>query len=355
MAYTTIDDPSAHFQSAVWSGTGSALSVTFGGNSDMQPDMVWVKNRTVSSDHRLSDSVRGTSSHLVPNDSAAIDTSSTALTAFNSDGFSVGSEQSYSKSGSSHVGWGWKAGGSTSTNTAGSLDSTTSVNTTAGFSIVTWTGNGSAETIGHGLGSIPKTVIVKRLNAVEHWQVYHANVGGTKYLQLSTNDAEATASSRWANSAPTANVFYVGGHASTNADGSTYVAYCWAEKKGYSKFGIYTGNGAASDGPMTYLGFRPSYLIIKTNSHADDWRLLDDKRSSTGPSNPIDKHLYAHTSGTEAGSSTDGVPDGVDFLSNGFKIRQATNGLNRSGGTYIYMAWAASPFVNSNGIPTTAF
>ena len=354
MAYTTIDDPSVYFQTAIWSGTGSALSVTFDGNSDMQPDMVWVKNRTTASDHRLSDSVRGTSSHLVPNDDAAIDTSSTALTAFNSDGFSVGSEQSYSKSGSNHVGWGWKAGTSftndASSTSIGTIDSTGSVNNDSGFSIVSYTGNATDNaSVKHGLNTAPKMVIIKDLSDTSTWGVWHQSLtnGGYK-LTLNTTAAQADDSAFIGGgdrAIPTSSVFFLGSGGGGNGANAN-IAYCFAEKQGYSKFGSYTGNGNA-DGTFVYTGFKPAFVMVKRTDATNYWFMFDNKRSSSG-SNPTDKELYANDAAAEDTSAR------FDFLSNGFKNRISSAGSNASGGTYIYMAFAESPFISSSSVPTTA-
>ena len=360
MAYTDIDKPSDYFETKLYTGNGGTLNVT---GLDFAPNWVWIKSRTSTRVHCLFDTVRGATKRLQTNEADTEYTTSNSLTGFNSDGFSLGSYNQSNEGSASFASWNWKAGTSftndASSTGIGSIDSAGSVNTDAGFDIVSYTGNATGgRTIAHSLSAVPKMMIVKNRDADIKWAVYHASntaAPGTDHLKLNANDATADDDSTWNDTVPTSSVFSVGGSTSTNGDGTAYIAYLFADVKGYSNFGIYTGNGSASDGPVAHLGFRPAFLIIKNNSHADDWRLFDDKRSTTGPSNPIDKHIYAHTSGAEAASSTNGVPDGVDFLSNGFKIRQATNGLNRDGGTYIYMAWAASPFVNSNGIPTTAF
>jgi len=350
MAYTTIDDPTAYFQTAIWSGTGSALSVTFDGNSDMQPDLVWVKNRTTASDHRLSDSVRGTSSHLVPNDDAAIDTSSTALTAFNSDGFSVGSEQSYSKSGSNHVGWGWKAGTSftndASSTSIGSIDSAGSVSDISGFSIVSFTGTGSNGTIKHGLSTAPNLFIIKRLDADNDFRIgSSALTNFVKHVNLNTTAAESDLAVAFNSTGPTTSVFSVGTSISVNASGGTYIAYCFSSIKGYSKFGSYPGNGNAN-GPFIFLGFKPAFIMIKGYAGTDNWIMVDNKRSGFNSEN---EHLDANNSDVESDGSGN-----IDFLSNGFKIRSTFSSMNYATGKYLYMAFAEQPFVTSTGVPATA-
>jgi hypothetical protein len=350
MAYTTIDDPSAYFQTAIWSGTGSALSVTFDGNSDMQPDMVWVKNRTTSSDHRLSDSVRGTSSHLVPNDAAAIDTSSTALTAFNSDGFSVGSEQSYSKSGSNHVGWAWKAGTSFTNDASGTgigtIDSAGSVNTDAGFSITKFTADGNNLTAAHGLGVAPTMIITKNLSISKNWSVYHSSLGAGKAIFLNVTDVADTDNTYWNNTAPTSTTLSYGTWSGNN-NGNEIIAYCFAEKKGYSKVGSYTGNGNA-DGTFVYTGQKSAFIMIKASSRVGTWNMYDVKRSTF---NNVDDFITANTPDAE---TTGNTYQNIDILSNGFKCRGTGTGTNESGSTYIYMAFAENPFVTSTGVPATA-
>ena len=344
MAYTDIDNPTDFFRIKLYNGNNNPQNIAWDEtDTNMAPDWLWIKSRTGNTvfSHVLGDSVRGGGKYLVSDTTAAEVSNNNVIKTFNTNGFSVGGATFVSEGSRTYVAWGWKE------------------TATAGFDIVSYTGNATGgRTIAHSLSAVPATMIIKNRDAAVKWAVYHHKntaAPGTDHLKLNSNDATADDDSTWNDTAPTSSVFSVGGSTSTNGDGTAYIAYLFADVKGYSNFGIYTGNGSASDGPVAHLGFRPAFLIIKNNSHADDWRLFDDKRSTTGPSNPIDKHIYAHTSGAEAASSTNGVPDGVDFLSNGFKIRQATNGLNRDGGTYIYMAWAASPFVNSNGIPTTAF
>ena len=332
MAYTTIDDPSAHFQTAIWNGTGSALSVTFDGNSDLEPDMVWVKNRNLASDHRLTDSVRGTSAHLVPNGTDAEDSSSTALTAFNSDGFSVGNEQSYSRSGDTHVGWGWKE------------------SATAGFDIVSFTTSGDDENFSHSLGVKPELIIFKARASSGNWAVlgeFAETTFNNKYMVLNLTDAQGSDGSY---SNPTASQFSTSNNVAVD---STHIAYLFRSVQGFSKIGFYTGNGSATAGPMVYLGFRPAFVLTKKIDGADDWRIFDNKRSSSG-FNPVDKHIYPYSNGAEASSSTNSLPDGFDFLSTGFKILQASAGINGDGGKYLYMAFAEHPLVTSTGIPTTA-
>ena len=239
-------------------------------------------------------------------------------------------------------------------NFSGTTQSNISPNTTSGFSIVNYTGTGSNATIGHGLGSTPKIVFYKNLaNGSENWFVYSSEIGATKYLQLSSTVAETTSAGYFNNTDPTSSVLNVGTANGTNQNTNSIIAYCFTEKQGYSKIGSYIGNGAASDGTFSYTGFKPAFILLKSTG-VNDWRLIDDKRSSSGGSNAVDKYLYAQSAATEGTSSTGGVPDQIDFLSNGFKIRQASAGINGSGQEYIYMAFAENPFTSSAGTPVTA-
>ena len=356
MAYTTIDDPTEYFETTLFTGNGSTQNIT---GLNFQPDWIWYKRRNSTNHHRLIDSVRGSNKNLAADLTNAENTESTYVTSFNSDGWSIGSNTDINASNDTIVAWAWKAGGSASSNSDGSITSSVSASTDAGFSIVSYTGTGSNATVGHGLGVAPKWIIAKSRDASENWVVFHKSLnssGAGTYIYLNTTAAAGGGGSNTSifnNTAPTSSVFSIGTDGNINNSSDDYIAYCFAEKKGYSKFGSYTGNGHASDGPYIYLGFRPAIVITKKTDGADDWRIFDNKRSSSG-FNPVDKHIYPYSSGAEASSSTNSVPDGFDFLSNGFKIRQASAGINASGGAYIYMAFAENPFVNSNGVPTNA-
>ena len=354
MAYTTIDDPSAYFQIALYTGNQTARSITNDGNSDLQPDWVWDKNRTTSGyNHNLYDSTRGTGKQLRSNTTDAEITQAQGLTAFNSDGFSLGTDDSSNKTSSEYVAWQWKAnGGTTASNTDGSITSTVQANTTAGFSIVTYTGTGSNATVGHGLGATPKFVVVKnRDSAGNSWFTHLTNIlsDDGKILFLNNQDGESTNATAFNSTAPTSSVFSVGTNTGTNANTDNYVAYCFAEKQGYSKFGVYTGNGN-TDGPFIYTGFKPAWVLFKrTNGGSQNWFILDNKRDDG--LNPRNSYLMPNQSSAEdANNST----VDTDFLSNGFKLRATTGALNGNGDTYIYMCFASSPFVSSEGVPTTA-
>ena len=294
MAYTTIDKPSDYFNTALWTGTGAARNITDFGHDT---DWVWIKSRANTYNHRLVDSVRGATKSLYSDSTSAESTESAGVTGFITDGVSLGGDTGVNFSGN-YVGWSWVAGGTASSNTDGTLTTSVSANTTAGFSIATYTGNKtSGATIGHGLGVVPSMVIIKNRTAgTDHWLVYHKDIGNTKFLYFSLTNAELTSSQAWNNTTPDSSVVTLGNSDLVNGSSENLVAYCFAEKKGYSKFGSYTGNGVG--------------VTALTNN--------------------------------------------IDIVSNGFKQRTDTGYNNQSGQTYIYMAIAENPFTTSTGIPTTA-
>ena len=348
--YTTIDDSSKNFQVDLYTGTGSSLSPTFDGNSAMQPDFVWIKDRSAVADHALYDSSRGVQKQLESNTTAAGTTESTGLTAFGSDGFTVGGLAQVNTSSDTYVAWGWKANSGTRTtftesgaNPGGGYQ----VNTTAGFSIVDYTGTGSAGTISHGLTVAPEVIIVKNRGATEDWCVYHhKNTAApeTDFLKLNTDAATADATV-WNDTAPTTSVFSVGTDADVNSDGVTYIAYCWAEVQGYSKFGGYTGNGDAN-GTFVYTGFKPAFVMFKRTSGTRNWVIIDNKRDIY---NVATIRLFP-----DSDDDDNALANLVDFTSNGFKPRNTNVITNGSGDTYIYMAFAENPFTTSGGVPVTA-
>ena len=350
MAYTTIDNPELFFQTVLWTGNGSSSrSITLDGSEDMQPDWTWIKSRTGSEStqqHYLYDSVRGATKYLQSSTLNAEGTKSNGLSAFASDGFTVGDDNANNASSSTYVAWNWKAGGSASSNGNGSITSSVSVSTDAGFSIVSYTGTGSNATVGHGLGAVPSMIITKaRTPSGRSWGVYHASLGNTKNLYLDGNDAVSTGGTFWNSTTPTSSVFSVGTAGDSNGSTYTLIAYCFAEKKGYSKFGSYTGNDNA-DGTFIYTGFAPAWVMIKRTNSTNDWLILDRKRNTI---NPSDERLLANSSNAASTANTM-----VDFLSNGFKPRSTYGGINGASDNFIYMAFAESPFVNSNGIPNNA-
>ena len=348
MSYTNgLDNPELYFQTKLYTGNGGTQSITLDGSENMQPDWVWIKCRSAVEGHSLFDSVRGVQKSINSDTTSTEAASSNYLTAFGTDGFSVGSSGLVNANSETYVSWNWKAGGSASSNSDGSITSSVSANTTAGFSIVSWTGTGSATTLGHSLGAIPKWYLVKnRSTGSTSWRTYHTSIGATKFMALEENYAEASASSVFNNTEPTSSVFSVGTDTGANNSGDSLIAYVFAEKKGYSKFGSYTGNGNA-DGTFVYTGFKPAWIVLKNVSNAQNWYMYDNKRSDFNLSND---HIYADLNNAETADSS----HGIDILSNCFKIRTSNDGWNGSGENYIYMAFAESPFVTSTGIPTTA-
>ena len=345
MAYTTIDDPSAYFQCMLYTGTRANLNVTFDGNSDMSPNLVWVKDRTNTNNQIMFDSVRGINKAILPNAANAETTYTDSVTAFNSDGFTLGDddEGQCNVDGNACASWNWKANGAGSANTDGSISSTVSANTTSGFSIVSYTGTGSAATVGHGLGVAPKMIFNRTISAAKNWITYHASLGATKFVELDTTDAAATSSDKFNNTEPTSTVFSIESSSQNNTSGGTCLAYCFAEKQGYSKFGSYTGNGNA-DGNFIYLGFKPAFILLKGTANTENWSMYDNKRTGFN----VDNNVLAPND-----SAAELTDDNIDLLSNGFKIRRQT-GLLNDAQNYIYMAFAESPFVTSTGVPATA-
>jgi len=330
---STITNGAAYMAATTYTGTGSARSVTGVG---FQPDFVWIKERSSTSGHALFDVVRGVQKRLVSNTTDAEDTSAQLLTAFNSDGFSVGTDGAINENTQTYIGWQWKANGTGVTNTNGSITSTVSVGATQGFSVVTYTASSSASTIGHGLGVAPSMIIQKNRDAVTDWGVYHISVGATKFLKLNSTDAASTNSIPWNDTTPTSTVFSIG---TGYTNGNKYVAYCFSAVAGYSAFGSYTGNGSA-DGTFVYTGMRSRFLMIKRTDGVGEWWIYDTSRSASNTANLV---LFAHSSAAEISDSN------VDILSNGFKLRTATYQPNTSGQTYIYMAFAEVPFKSALG------
>jgi hypothetical protein len=341
MAYTTINKSSEYFNTVTYSGNGSTQSITGVG---FQPDWVWIKTRNTTGQHEVFDAVRGATKYIVTNDLDPENTVATSLTSFDSDGFSLSSQPAVNNGSNTFVSWNWLGGGTGVSNTDGSITSTVSASTTSGFSIIQYTGNGSSgATIGHGLGVVPKVVIVKLTSGSGYdWGVYHASLGNTKNMRLNLTDSVATSTAFWNDTTPSSSLVTLGNNATVNGSGSTYIAYCFAEKKGYSKFGSYTGNGNA-DGTFVYTGFKPAFVLFKPSSAIENWQIHDNKRPSY---NPCD-NIAPNNSSAEATTN-----DFVDLVSNGFKLRSAT--YSASGVTYIYMAFAENPLVGTNNIPATA-
>jgi len=348
MAYISFQ-PKDYFNTKLYTGTGSSNAITGVG---FQPDWTWIKCRTDAQNHALYDAVRGVQKKISSSSTAAEATATTELSAFGSDGFTVLTDGQVNASGQTYASWNWRANGQGSSNTDGTINTTyTSANTTSGFSISTYTGTGSNATIGHGLGSAPSVVICKQLNATQQWINYHKAIGATKYLHLNASDASATSSTVWNDTDPTSSVFSVGTAVNCNGSGNTYVAYCFAEKKGFSKFGSYAGN-ANVDGPFVYTGFKPAFVVVKKIGGATaNWVMTDNKISFNGKGTNNSTVLFPSTSAAESDAY------GLMLHSNGFKFSgsdSASATVNGSGATYIFMAFAAAPLVSSNGVPTTA-
>jgi len=351
MAYTTINKGSSYFNTITWTGNGAtSRSLTGVG---FKPDFLWVKCRNQGSfSHTLSDAVRGSTKTLFSNLTNAEINNYTYgyVTSYDTDGFSAtagaSSIEQYNSNADTYVGWSWLASNTTTSNTQGTISSTVSVNQTAGFSIVSYTGTGANATVGHGLGSAPKMVMIKNRTSAENWRVGHSSLTSWAYrLILDATSAQTSEPNAFNSTAPTSTVFSVGTDDSTNKSTNSLIAYCFAEIRGYSKFGSYTGNGS-SNGTFVYTGFKPAFIMIKSSSSAaGNWLIQDNKRLGYNASN---SELFANLTNAE------GTNDRTDLLSNGFKARINSGENNSSGVTYIYMAFAENPFVSSTQIPTTA-
>ena len=347
MAYTTIDKPSDYFESKIWTGNGSSQNISL----DFAPNWVWIKQRSSTRFHNLQDTIRGTGLQLFSNTTGADNSDDTNITAFNSDGYSLGAGDNVNKNSSTYVGWSWKAGTSftndASSTSVGTLDSVGSVSATAGFSIISFTGTESSnQSVAHGLGAVPELILSKSRAVVDNWMVHHGSFSENDYISLNLTNAKASASSVWS-SLPTSTVINIGDNAGVNDDGAM-IMYAFRSVQGYSKFSSYIGNGNA-DGTFVYTGFKPAFVIIKRTDDSSDWVLLDNKRDSF---NVVNTKLFSSNSDGDVTSQ-----NACDFVSNGIKFRDsATNAFatSVSGATYIYMAFAENPFVTSTGVPATA-
>ena len=362
MAYTTINDPSAHFHIQLYTGTGSLHSITNNANAgDSKPDWIQIKNRSAAWSNIVFDSSRGVNKALFTpaTDADTNNNSRGYLSAFNTDGFTVGAGSSGSDSvntnGQNYVAWQWKAnGGTTSTDTTGAssaagYNTTIQVNQTAGFSIVRWNGafdqgNGRYN-LGHGLGKIPDFVVIKNRDQTGDWYVHHKNIDNNDYLRWNVADGTSNASNRYTFYRPdfTTALFNVD-YNNVVTQNHEYIAYVFASIKGYSHFGSYTGNGL-SNGPFIYTGFKPKYVWFKRLDTTENWYIYDSARD---PINEIDRKVFLDASNAESQSET------LDFVSNGIKLRNTSTAFNANGGTYAYAAFAEHPFVSSAGVPTTA-
>jgi len=362
MAYTTIDDPSAYFQTALYSSTGNGanITVTNDGNSDLQPDWLWIKVRDGANNHDTFDSSRGiTSKRLFPNLTNAED--SNGIDSVSSDGFTTGTSLgniNNTSGANNYVAWQWKAnGGTTASNDAsstgvGTIDSVYQANTDAGFSIITYTGDGNDNaSFAHGLGAIPHFHIIKRRSGTEDWAVYHhenTSNPNTDHLLLNTTDGTSDSDTRYSDAGPSSTTITLGNNAVVNANGSTYVCYAFTEKQGYSRFGNFIGNGT-TDGGFVYTGFKPAWLMIKETVSGGGWGIWDNKRLPFNTGGAAIR-LLANTTAADDSSND----NRIDFLSNGFKVRTSSGGFNQDATTMLYIAFAESPFTSSEGVPTTA-
>jgi len=345
MAYTTIDKSSLHFNTKLYTGNGSAGHAITGVGH--QPDLVWMKGRNQAFDQCWYDSVRGVTK-LIRSNTTNVEVTQSGVTAFDSDGFTLGSSGETNSNNDTYVSWNWKANGAGSANTDGDINSTVSANTTSGVSIVNYTGTLSSAgnpTIGHGLGVAPEVIITKSLSNAENWGVQATSLPANYILQLNTSSAQINSASQGTLTAPTSSVFTVNYLGEWGNSGQNYIAYVFAPIKGFSKFGVYDGNGNA-DGTFVYTGFKPGWIMLKQSSHAgNDWWMFDSKRLGYNPDNYL---LRANISNAEL------TNDDIDLVSNGFKIRSTDGGINTSGNQYFYMAFAEAPLVGSNNVPANA-
>ena len=351
MAYTDIDDPSVHFQTALYTGNATQRDITNDGNSDLQPDWVWIKCRSAAEANMLYDSTRGVTKDLRSETTSAENTNAQGLQTFNSNGFELGTLQNVNFNTKTMVAWQWKAnGGTTASNTDGDITSTVQANTDAGFSIVTYTGTGSAATVGHGLGGTPDFITTKSRNVgARGWTTWTNALAGNQAIDLNGTGAAYTSTTSWNSTTPTSTVISLGTRLGTNENNTTYVAYCFKSIQGYSKIGKYIGNGNAN-GPFVYTGFKPAWLLVKNASATQSWSIIDNKRNTF---NVVDAYLQPSATTAELSGSSHPYAQ-TDFLSNGFKIRNSDVYRNGNGNTMIYMAFAEHPFVSSEGVPTTA-
>jgi len=350
MAYTTIDKPTDYFKTVLYTGNDTDNRTISG--VGFQPDWVWIKSRSDGYQHYLVDVVRGSTKVLFSDSNSSEQTRVSAIKSFASDGYVLGQEAQVNGNNNTYVSWNWKAGGSASSNSNGSITTSISANQDAGFSIVSYSGNSSnGATIGHGLGAAPKMVIIKKRSDSAQWAVGGTNIDSTfnGYMFLDSTGAIATSDNVFNDTAPSSSVVTLGTTGDSNANGQTYVAYCFAEKQGYSKFGSYIGNGSDTpNGVFVYLGFTPAYILIKATD-SNSWVIVDNKRPAN--SNAVDDSLSADSTATETTGDSNTT---FDFLSNGFKTNGNSGNNNSSGQKYIFMAFAESPFVTSTGIPATA-
>jgi hypothetical protein len=341
-----INKPSDYFNTVLYTGDGtSSKSITGIG---FQPDLVWVKSRVAAHNHFLWDAVRGVQKRISSNLTTAEGTDTNGLASFDSDGFTLGDKGSINSNTDNYASWNWKAGNSAgSSNTDGTITSTVTANQTAGFSIVKWTGDSSASaTVGHGLGATPQVIITKEMNGTDYWHVYHHNLSTNNNLFLNVTNAQSAPSDGTIANVGSSTFGFQGSTnvVAVNESGIDNIGYCFVEKKGYSKFGYYYGNGNA-DGTFVYTGFKPAFVMLKNRTDASDWSIKDSKRPGYNQVNDI---LYPNLSNAEEHGGD------IDIVSNGFKVRTTAANTNNNGSIYIYMAFAEEPLVGTNNVPATA-
>ncbi len=364
MAYTTIDDPRLYFQNTLWTGTGGAKTIT---GLSHKPDLIWTKTRTKTYNHMLSDSTRGfnANSEIATNGTAVEGGLDANVYGYKSghtaDGWTMvdGTDtQDSQEDGNTnepnvkYVGWTWPANGGTTTSFAESGNNpggTYQANSTGKFSIVRYIGTGAIGTVQHGLGAKPDWIMIKRLESADNMSIYHSTLTGTHRLRINLTSAQQDTDSIFNDTEPTSSVFTLKTNNEVNGDGEPYVAYCWSAVQGYSKFGSYEGNGDA-DGPVVYTGFTPAWLMLKVyNGNTGGWDMYDSARAADVIFNNNEEMLQANASALETSN------DAVQFLSNGFKIRNTTGNQNGDGNSHAYFAFAKHPLVSSLGVPATVF
>ena len=351
MAYTTIDDPSKYFQTALYTGNDTNRTITNDGNSDLQPDFLWAKSRTHAEDNNLVNTLIGVNKYQVSNTNAAEASDTDRCTGVTSDGFSVGTDHRWNRGSGNMVVWQWLCTGGTRTATASEVDNANNeydlhANQDAGFSMNAYVGTGANSTVPHGLGAAPDLVITKqRSQGSRGFTTWSNALAGNQAIDLDATSAAYTSTTSWNSTVPSSSAVSLGTRIGTNEDGRNFIMYCFRSIKGYSKIGKYVGNGNAN-GAFVHLGFKPAWLLVKSTSLAQSWQLSDSARNS---SNVVNRRLSPNSASAESTAHS-----WVDFTSNGFKLRINDPAYNSSGASYLYYAIAEHPFVSSNGVPTTA-
>jgi hypothetical protein len=342
----TIANGASYMAATTYAGNSSSQSITNTvGSASFQPDFVWVKNRSSATNYYLWDSVRGVLKELYSNLTNAESTNTIGLSAFNSNGFTLNNgDNAWNASGQTYVGWQWKGGGTAVSNTSGTITSSVSANTTAGFSVVTFTGTGANGTVGHGLGAAPSFIIARRRDNVVNWYCYHSSLAAGYILLLNTTQAQTSVPTAFNSGTPTSTTFPVGGDSTTNASGGLQLAYCWAPIAGYSAFGTWTNNNSTS-GTFTYLGFRPRFILLKNTDNVERWFIFDSSRQTYNIPPPATSWLVPNDTSAEGANGATTAT--IDLLSNGFKIyttNPAAGEVSFGTRTYIYAAFAENPF-----------